>query len=381
MLTRILHAVSSSRTVSSSRRRGSRKALESLDSRLRGNDDSYEKFGLKTYLEKLLKHEDLTRAETKAATGLMLQGAEPSQVAAFLVLLRAKQETAEEILGIVQAMRANMISVAAKTPVLDIVGTGGDGAHTVNISTGAAILAASCGVKVAKHGNRSVSSMCGSADVLEALGVNINMQPEQVAKCIEKVGIGFCFAPNFHPAMQALRDIRKSLGVPTCFNILGPLLNPVRAEYLLIGVFNADLVPLVADIVFKLGVKRTLVFHGNGLDELSCIGPVQVTEVNKSEIKSYELDPKSFGFAKCSIQDLKGGEALENAEILLDVFNGKQGAVADTLIFNAAVAAYVYGTAQSIELGIELVRNSIAAGKAIQLLNDFIDFNESESYE
>ncbi len=329
---------------------------------------------LKPYLEKLIKHEDLTAAETKAATELMLQGAESSQVAALLVLLRAKQETAEEILGIVQAMRANMISVVAKTPVLDIVGTGGDGAHTVNVSTGAAILAASCGVKIAKHGNRSVSSMCGSADVLEALGVNINMGSEQVAKCIEKVGIGFCFAPNFHPMMQALRDVRKSLGVPTCFNILGPLLNPVQAEYLLIGVFNEALVPLVADIVFKLGVKRALVFHGNGLDELSCIGPVQVTEIDATEIKSYELNPQSFGFEKCNIQDLQGGEAHENAQILLDVFNGKPGAVADTLIFNAAVAAYVYGRAQSIEQGIELVRNNIAAGKAMQLLKDFINY-------
>jgi anthranilate phosphoribosyltransferase len=333
---------------------------------------------LKTYIEKLMSGENLTEMEAQTAVNEILNRASPSQIAAFLVLLRAKKETTDEILGIVQGMRERMIALSIATPVLDIVGTGGDGANTINVSTGAAILAASCGVKIAKHGNRSVSSRCGSADVLEALGVNINLSADKVVKCIEEVGIGFCFAPNFHPAMKSIKEVRKSLAVPTCFNMIGPLLNPAKAKYLLIGVFNEELMHLIAEVVFELGVQRALVFHGNGLDELSCVGSANILEVSDAEIKPIILDPKDFGFPRCEVADLKGGFAKENAKILLDVFNGKSGAIADTLIFNAAVAIYVYGITRSIEEAIAMVKFNIKTGKVISLLNKFINFSQGE---
>lgn len=294
---------------------------------------------LKNHIEKLLKRENLTAKEAELAIENILTGADSHQIAAFLVLLRAKKETANEILGIVRGMQKSMVALNLSIPVLDIVGTGGDSANTVNISTGAAILAASCGVKVAKHGNRSVSSRCGSADVLEALGVNINLAPTEVTQCIEKLGIGFCFAPNFHPTMKIIKDVRNNLRVPTCFNILGPLLNPARAEYLLIGVFKEELMNLMAEVILNIGVKKALIFNGNGLDELSCAGP-----------------------------------AKDNAKILLDVFHGKTGPVANTLVFNAAVVLYVYGITSSVEAAIPEVKNSINTGRALRLLNDFIAF-------
>jgi len=192
----------------------------------------------------------------------------------------------------------------------------------------------------------------------------------------EKVGIGFCFAPTFHPAMKAVKDVRKSLNVPTCFNILGPLLNPANAEYLLVGVFNEELMNLMAEVLFDKGVKRALVFHSNGLDELSCIGPARVLEITSSEIKPLNLDPETFGLPKCTIGDLRGGSAKENAATLLAVFNGKPGPIANTLIFNAAVALYIYGISSSIEAAVPLVKNSIKDGKALKILNDFITFTQ-----
>ena len=332
---------------------------------------------LKTYIEKLLRRENLTAQEAGDAIKIILNGADKSQIAAFLMLLRAKQETADEILGILQTMRERMLPVAVNRPVLDIVGTGGDGANTINISTGAAILVASCGVTVAKHGNRAVSSICGSADVLEALGVNINMKPAKVEECIEKLGIGFCFAPNFHPAMMALKEIRHSLGIPTSFNILGPLLNPA-AEYLLVGVFKEELVTVIADVVAKLNLKKSLIFHGNGLDELSCVGSVRAIEITKGEQKSYVLDPAEYGFSRCLVSDLRGGSPEENAEILLEIFKGKKGAIADTLIFNAAVALYVYKKTESINHAVKIVTKSIEAGKALKLLEDFVNFSHNK---
>lgn len=285
-----------------------------------------------------------------------------------------KKETANEILGIVRGMQKSMVALNLSIPVLDIVGTGGDSANTVNISTGAAILAASCGVKVAKHGNRSVSSRCGSADVLEALGVNINLAPTEVTQCIEKLGIGFCFAPNFHPTMKIIKDVRNNLRVPTCFNILGPLLNPARAEYLLIGVFKEELMNLMAEVILNIGVKKALIFNGNGLDELSCAGPAKVLEVTIDVIKPVVLDSEIFGLPRCSVGDLTGGTAKDNAKILLDVFHGKTGPVANTLVFNAAVVLYVYGITSSVEAAIPEVKNSINTGRALRLLNDFIAF-------
>ena len=323
---------------------------------------------LNTFIEKLIDRKDLTRQESQKALEEMLLACDSPQTAAFLVLMRAKGETAEELTGIIEGMRKRMVPVHVKFPVLDIVGTGGDKSHTVNISTGSSILAASCGVKVAKHGNRSVSSLCGSADVLEALGMQIDLSAEQVAESIENKGIGFMFAPNFHPAMMALRDTRKKLQVRTLFNLIGPLLNPAGAQHQMIGVFNENLVPLFAQLLQRLGTKRSLVFHGNGLDELSCMGPAKALEVTPDKIEPLVLDPRDFGFSPCTLDDLKGGKAQENAQLLLDAFQGKEGEIADTLAFNAGAAIKLYGIAQTYEEGITLAKRALKEGAAEELL-------------
>ena len=235
---------------------------------------------LKQAIEKLLLRESLSQEESESATREVLSSANSHQIAAFLVLMRAKGETIEELHGAILAMRSAMIRVNIATPVLDIVGTGGDGMHTLNISTASAILAASCGVKVAKHGNRSVSSLAGSADVLEALRVNIHQPPHKIAACVEELGIGFMFAPNFHPALKHIKEVRQNLGTRTLFNILGPLLSPASAGHLMLGVFSEDLLIVVAQLLVRLNQRRSFVFHGCGLDELSCLGPAQVIEVS-----------------------------------------------------------------------------------------------------
>ena len=212
---------------------------------------------LKQTIEKLIFREDLTKEESSLAIHEALGDANPFQTAAFLVLMRAKGETVEEIQGVIEAMRSLMVRVPLSCPVLDIVGTGGDGAHTLNISTASAILAASCGVEIAKHGNRSVSSLAGSADVLEAVGVDIHQTPEQIKRCIEEIGIGFMFAPDFHPALKDLKEIRKGLSVRTLFNIIGPLLNPAGAEHLMLGVFSEDLMEIAADLLLRLKSRRS----------------------------------------------------------------------------------------------------------------------------
>lgn len=336
---------------------------------------------LKPYLEKLVAQRNLTTQECQAAAEIMLQSDNHIQIAAFLALLRAKQETSDEILGIVKTMREHMIKVELNYPVLDIVGTGGDAANTINISTGASILAASCGVKVAKHGNRRSTSQCGAADVLEALGVNINLDAKAIKSCLEQVGMAFCFAANFQPAMKKLKETRIALGIPTLFNMLGPLLNPTNTAQMMLGVFSEKLLAPIADVLFKLGTTRSLVFHGTGLDELSCIGPANIIEVTAREKKSYILDPQEFGFATCSIADLRGGTPQQNAETLKDVFRGKTGPITDTLIFNAAVALYLYGKTPDIASAIPIVKQAIQNGDTTRLLENLIKVSNTIYYE
>lgn len=314
---------------------------------------------LKPYIEKLIRRENLTSKESKKAMSIIINGANQAQIVAFLVLLRAKQETADEIFGIVNAMRKTMITVHVKNPVMDIVGTGGDGKNTANISTGASLLAASCGVRIVKHGNRSVSSRCGSADVLEMLGLNINQDEKKVAESVKKNNFGFCFAPKFHPALSQLKEIRTSLKIPTCFNILGPLLNPAHAEFLMIGVFDSTLLDLIADVLLKLKVTRALIFHGNGLDEISCIGQANAIEIFLGKKKHLIIDPKEYGFKQCDIDDLKGGTPKENARQIRNVFDGIQGPIADTIILNAAIALNIYGKSKSINNAVQIVKKNI----------------------
>ena len=331
---------------------------------------------IKSSIEKLMRGENLSGAVCQQVLDEILDPSiNPLQVAAFLVLLRAKQETADELSAIVNALRAKMIVVPTHHTVLDIVGTGGDGLNSVNISTGSALLAASCGIKVAKHGNRSVSSLTGSADVLEALGVNIQLTPDQISKSIAQIGIGFCYSPDFHPITHALRQFRKELNVPTTFNILGPLLNPANAAHIILGVSDETLLPIMADVLIQTGSGRSMVVHGMGMDEISCAGPAKIIEINGKEKIEYMIDPFDFGLSRCNITDLRGGDAKVNAQLLLETFKGKRGPIADTLILNAAVALYIYGTHASIAEAVSHVSDNLYRGSALTLLNKWIEFS------
>jgi anthranilate phosphoribosyltransferase len=326
---------------------------------------------LKQMIEKLLSKENLSQTESALAMHEILKEANSHQIAAFLVLLRAKGETVEELQGVIEAMRNLMVPVDFDYPVLDIVGTGGDGAHTLNISTASAILAASCGVKIAKHGNRSVSSQSGSADVLEVLGIAIHQTPDQIKRSVAKNGIGFMFAPDFHPALKHLREIRKGLNVRTLFNIIAPLLNPAQAEHLMLGVFSEELLDIAAALLFRIKTRRSFVFHGNGLDELSCIGPAKVLEVTEEGICSFILDPQDFGLKRCSIEDLRGKDAQYNSQKIIEAFSGQNSPFAETMALNAGIATYLYGVTDSIQEGIDLALSHLKEQKGLDLLNQW----------
>jgi anthranilate phosphoribosyltransferase len=334
---------------------------------------------LKSAIEKLTKGQDLKSYEIEdILTQIFDPSLNPLQLAAFLVLLRAKPESAEELATLVKAMRNHMLTVPTHCDVLDIVGTGGDLQNTINISTGSAMLAASCGVKVAKHGNHAVSSLAGSADVIEALGIKLSLTPKHVAKCIETLGIGFCYAPNFHPMTQALRQFRKQLGVPTSFNLLGPLLNPANASHLVLGVLDEKLMPKMAEVLMQLGSKRSVIVHGNGLDEISAVGPAKVIEVSEEGIEEYVLDPLDLGFPRCSVADLRGGDALHNSNLLKDTFKGKKGPIADTLILNTAVALKIYGKYTSLQEACAHAKETLYSGQVNTLLTNWIEFSHEQ---
>lgn len=329
---------------------------------------------LKQAIEKLMQNENLTPEQCIQVIDEMMAGGNPYQIAAFLTLMRAKGETAEELYGIVTAMRKKMIPVDVEEPVLDIVGTGGDQSHSVNISTGSALLAAACGVKIAKHGNRASSSKCGSGDVLEALGIKLEMPPEKIIESIQKIGIGFLFAPHYHPAFKEIILVRKGLGIRTLFNVIGPLLNPARPPFHLLGVAEEKLLDLFADVMLKLEAKRTLIFHGNGMDELTPIGSCEVIEVAEGEKMRFTLDPEKLGFKRCTKKDLEGGSPTLNAKLLLEALGGKKGPISDTLILNAGVAVYVYGLSETIEEGIEKAKKAQKEGKALEILEKWKAF-------
>lgn len=254
---------------------------------------------MKEVIETLIARQDLSQQQAEDALLGMLDDFSPEQASAFLVLLRAKGETAEEIAGMAQAFLRHGVAVKTRAGVVDIVGTGGDGIGSVNISTGASVIVAAAGGHVAKHGNRSVSSLCGSADVLEALGVAIDLGPEGVSRCVDEAGVGFMFAPRYHPAMKVVRPVRAALKVRTAFNMLGPLLNPAGAEYGLVGVYDTSISQLMADALMRLGVKKALVVHSMGLDELTPMGPADVVEVSAGgKSRRYTLDPKDVGIPR-----------------------------------------------------------------------------------
>ncbi|MCB1137002.1 MAG: anthranilate phosphoribosyltransferase, partial [Chlamydiia bacterium] len=271
---------------------------------------------LKHILRQLQTGQSLSIDESQAAFQMVFDGAPECQIAALLSLLSAKGEAGEEVAGLAQVMRDAMVKIDASGPLLDIVGTGGDSANTVNLSTGSALLTASCGVRVAKHGNRSVSSRCGSADVLEALGIPIHSEPAAVEQVINHHGFGFIYAPHFHPLMARLGEIRRDLGFRTCLNLVGPLLNPARAEYLVVGVYAPHVVPLMTEALTLLGMKRAFVFHGTGTDEITAMGPATGYLIEKDKAVPFTVDPQDYGIEPCTLQQLQGGDSKLNASIL-----------------------------------------------------------------
>lgn len=301
-------------------------------------------------------------------------------VAALLVALRSKKETPTEIAAAATVMRdfATAVNVKDKTHLVDVVGTGGDGAHTFNISTASMFVASAAGAKIAKHGNRSVSSKSGSADVLEALGVKLNLSAAAVSQCIEQLGIGFMFAPNHHPAMKNVVPVRKDLGVRTIFNILGPLTNPAKAPNILMGVFHPELVATQAKVLQLMGAEHALVVHGNdGLDEITLSGSTMVAELRNGQISQYEIKPSDFGIANASMENLKVADAQESKAIILNIMNNQSGPARDVVCLNTGATLYAANVCKSIAEGVQLASSTITSGKAKQKLEAFVALTQS----
>jgi len=328
-------------------------------------------------LQRTIEHREIFHDEMIALMRQIMRGeVSPVMTAAILTGLRVKKETVGEIAGAATVMRELAIRVPVSgdtSHLLDIVGTGGDGAHSFNISTAAMFVAAAAGARIAKHGNRSVSSSSGSADVLEALGASIELEPEQVARCIERAGIGFMFAPKHHPAMKAVAAVRREMGVRTLFNILGPLTNPAGAPNILMGVFHPDLVGIQVRVLQRLGAKRALVVHGrDGLDEISLGGATLVGELRDGRVREYEIEPEQYGFAMASSRNLRVADAAQSKAMLLEALDNKPGVARDIVVFNAGAALYAANACDSIDDGIERARAAIESGAARAKLDDFV---------
>lgn len=335
---------------------------------------------IKELISKLVKREDLTQKEMEQAMDEIMSGlTTPAQIGAFITALRMKGETVDEITGAAVIMRAKATKIMADKPsdsiILDIVGTGGDESKTFNVSTTSAFVAAGAGVTVAKHGNRAVSSLCGAADVLERLGVNLNLSSHDVEACVREVGIGFLFAPVFHGAMKHAAGPRKETGIRSVFNLLGPLTNPAGANVLLLGVYSIDLTEKIANVLKKLNTKEAFVVCGEGrYDEISICGPTKVSHLKNGEVETYEITPEQFGFKKAVISDITGGDATANAGILRAILNGEKGTKRDMVLMNTAAALVAAGKADDFKKGIRVAEESIDSGRALERLERLITF-------
>ena len=349
-------------------------------------------------LHRLTNHsQSLARVEAREVMAEVLAGkCTDAQIAALLIALRIKGETVEEIVGFAEAIRAaaaplpirgaEAIAVSgtgrdalAEESLVDTSGTGGDASGTFNISTATALVTAGAGVRVAKHGNRSISSKCGSADVVEALGINIQLSPERAAQCLREVGICFLYAPNLHPAMKQVQTVRRELRMRTMFNLLGPLTNPARASGQVVGVYSLDLVEKLAEALSMLGLHRALVVHGlDGLDEITITGTTRVAEAREGSVRSYEVEPEEFGMARATLQEISGGDATENAAIIRAVLSGEKSPRRDVVLLNAAAALVAAGRADRIADAIALAAESIDSGAAAGKLEALARFTSAK---
>ena len=337
------------------------------------------------------QRQSLSREEARSVMSEILSGkCTDAQIAALLVALHMKGETVEEIVGFAEAIRAAAVplelprnstldvSGTGRDALVDTCGTGGDASGTFNISTATALVVAGAGVRVAKHGNRSVTSKCGSADVMEALGVNITLPPAQLATCLEEVGIAFLFAPAMHSAMKHVQTARRELRLRTVFNLLGPLTNPARASAQVVGVYSADLVEKLAEALSMLGARRALVVHGaDGLDEITITGPTRIGEVRDGQVRSYEVTPEEFGMERASVEEISGGDAVENAAIVREVLAGKKSPRRDVVLLNSAAALVAAGKAEHLGDALPLAADSIDSGAAGKKLDALVRFTNA----
>ena len=334
---------------------------------------------IKEAIAQLVSGRSLTIDEASTVMNEIMEGAAtPAQFGAFVTALRIKGETVEEIAGLARTMRAKALRVNISEPVVDTCGTGGDGKGTFNISTTAAFVVAACGLKVAKHGNRAMSSQCGSADVLEAMGIKIDLTPQQVQKCLETIGIGFMLAPVFHPAMKYASVPRKEVGIRTVFNILGPLTNPAGARAQVLGVPEKSLTEKMATVLKMLDCQHALVVHGeDGLDEITITGKTFVSELKNGSVKNYEITPEEMGLTRGKPDSLKGGTAKDNADLLCGILSGKKGACRDIVLMNAAAALLAGDKVTTFGQGIALSEQAIDNGKALQKLEELVKFSNN----
>lgn len=335
---------------------------------------------LKEFIVRVVEGQDLSQEEAAQAMTAIMEGkALPTQIAAFLTALRMKGETSQEIAGLARVMREKAVAIPRPPGevIVDTCGTGGDNRGTFNISTTVALVAAGAGLTVAKHGNRSISSQCGSADVLEALGIKISLSPEKVAQSLQEIKIAFLFAPAFHPAMKHALGPRREIGIRTVFNLLGPLTNPAGATVHLLGVYQRDLLPLMAEALKGLGSKAAMVVHGlDGYDEISITGKTDICQLKDGQIKRWQIEPEEAGLRRASPEEMRGGSPEKNAQIVLNILKGERGSRRDVVLLNAAALFIAAEKVRDFKEGIELAQESIDSGRALKKLEELISFSQ-----